>query len=93
MTRLLWWPVTTKNSRLLASAWALGACLLWAHAADAQGQEDPTATAAARERFKEGVAYFDQKQYEKARAAFVQAYAAAAPLRDSRPDEPAEQVP
>jgi PadR family transcriptional regulator PadR len=25
--------------------------------------------------------------------AFVQAYAAAAPLRDSRPDEPAEQVP
>jgi hypothetical protein len=32
-------------------------------------------TAAARERFKEGVAYFDQKQYEKARAAFLQAYA------------------
>jgi hypothetical protein len=37
--------------------------------------DDETATAAARERFKEGVAYFDQKQYEKARAAFVQAYA------------------
>jgi tetratricopeptide (TPR) repeat protein len=32
-------------------------------------------TAAARERFKEGVTYFDQKQYEKARAAFLQAYA------------------
>jgi hypothetical protein len=75
MTRLLWWLVTTNNSRLLASAWALGACLLVSAAAKAQAQEDPTATAAARERFKEGVAYFDQKQYEKARAAFVQAYA------------------
>jgi hypothetical protein len=53
----------------------LGACLLLSEAAKAQAQEDPTATAAARERFKEGVAYFDQKQYEKARAAFVQAYA------------------
>lgn len=29
----------------------------------------------ARERFKEGVSYFDQKQYDKARAAFLQAYA------------------
>jgi hypothetical protein len=75
MTRLLWWPVTTKTSRLVTSAWTLGVCLLLAQAAHAQGQDDPTATAAARERFKEGVAYFDQKQYEKARAAFVQAYA------------------
>jgi hypothetical protein len=75
MTRLLWSPVTTKNPRLLASAWALGACLLVSGAARAQAQEDATVTAAARERFKEGVSYFDQKQYEKARAAFVQAYA------------------
>jgi hypothetical protein len=67
--------VTTKTPHRLASAWALGACLLLSQAARAQGQEDATATAAARERFKEGVAYFDQKQYEKARAAFVQAYA------------------
>lgn len=29
----------------------------------------------ARERFKEGVQYFDLKQYDKARAAFLQAYA------------------
>lgn len=36
---------------------------------------DDDATAAARERFKEGVSDFDQKQYEKARAAFLQAYA------------------
>ena len=41
----------------------------------ARADDDDTTTAAARERFKEGVSYFDQKQYEKARAAFVQAYA------------------
>jgi tetratricopeptide (TPR) repeat protein len=41
----------------------------------AHADEDATTTAAARERFKEGVSYFDQKQYEKARAAFLQAYA------------------
>jgi hypothetical protein len=41
----------------------------------ARADDDPTMTAAARERFKEGVTYFDQKQYEKARAAFLQAYA------------------
>jgi hypothetical protein len=29
----------------------------------------------ARERFQEGVKYYDEKQYEKARAAFLQAYA------------------
>jgi tetratricopeptide (TPR) repeat protein len=41
----------------------------------AHADDDGTTTAAARERFKEGVTYFDQKQYEKARAAFLQAYA------------------
>jgi hypothetical protein len=44
-------------------------------AAPSRADDDATTTAAARERFKEGVTYFDQKQYEKARAAFVQAYA------------------
>jgi hypothetical protein len=44
-------------------------------AVPARADDDSTTTAAARERFKEGVTYFDQKQYEKARAAFVQAYA------------------
>src|SRR5688572_31534248 len=29
----------------------------------------------ARERFQEGVKYYDEKQFEKARAAFLQAYA------------------
>lgn len=37
--------------------------------------QDDAATTAARERFKEGVGYFDAKEYEKARAAFLQAYA------------------
>lgn len=37
--------------------------------------EDDTTVAIARERFKEGVAFFDQKQYDKARVAFLQAYA------------------
>src|SRR5579862_3781224 len=37
--------------------------------------DDDATVAMARERFKEGVAYFDQKQYDKARAAFLQAYA------------------
>lgn len=48
---------------------------LFSLSAPARAEDDATTTAAARERFKEGVAYFDQKQYEKARAAFVQAYA------------------
>jgi tetratricopeptide (TPR) repeat protein len=41
----------------------------------APARADDDATVVARERFKEGVAYFDQKQYDKARLAFLQAYA------------------
>src|SRR5665811_2039568 len=41
----------------------------------AHTNEDDATVAMARERFKEGVSYFDQKQYDKARAAFLQAYA------------------
>ena len=37
--------------------------------------DDEATVAIARERFKEGVAFFDQKQYDKARVAFLQAYA------------------
>src|SRR6187431_1732311 len=37
--------------------------------------DDDTTVAIARERFKEGVTFFDQKQYDKARLAFMQAYA------------------
>ncbi|HWZ92568.1 MAG TPA: tetratricopeptide repeat protein, partial [Polyangiaceae bacterium] len=43
-------------------------------AAHASSDDDAT-VAMARDRFKEGVSYFDQKQYDKARAAFLQAYA------------------
>jgi hypothetical protein len=41
----------------------------------ALAQEDPAITAEARKRFLEGVKLFDQKKFELARAAFVQAYA------------------
>lgn len=37
--------------------------------------DDDATLSMARERFKEGVQYFDQELYDKARAAFVQAYA------------------
>lgn len=37
--------------------------------------EDDAAVDMARQRFKEGVAFFDKKQYDKARLAFLQAYA------------------
>lgn len=40
----------------------------------ARAGDDPTVEMA-RARFKEGVQFFDQKQYEKARLAFLQAYA------------------
>jgi hypothetical protein len=37
--------------------------------------DDAAAIESARQRFQEGVRYFDAKQYDKARAAFLQAYA------------------
>jgi hypothetical protein len=47
-----------------------------ASAAPATHQSDDDASVAmARERFKEGVAFFDKKDFEKARLAFMQAYA------------------
>jgi len=52
----------------------LGAGSSFAAPAGRSGDEDTT-VAIARERFKEGVAFFDQKQYDKARVAFLQAYA------------------
>jgi hypothetical protein len=63
--------------RTLPGPWALLGSLavaasLWTAPALA---EDDVTLAMARERFKEGVQYFDQELYDKARAAFVQAYA------------------
>lgn len=57
-----------------AVASALLAAALLTGSAGAFGQED-AATTMARDRFREGVQFFDQKQFDKARAAFLQAYA------------------
>ena len=57
----------------LGTAAALLAALLLAPA-PALAQDDVTLTMA-RERFKEGVGYFDKKDFAKARVAFLQAYA------------------
>ncbi len=46
----------------------------YAHAQEPD-EDDPTALRMARQRFQEGVKYFDGGQYSKARAAFLQAYA------------------
>ncbi|HEY3236709.1 MAG TPA: hypothetical protein VGJ84_18470, partial [Polyangiaceae bacterium] len=39
----------------------------------ANAAEEDASLEMARERFQEGVKFFDQKQYDKARAAFLQA--------------------
>ena len=46
----------------------------YANAQQGKEKEDPF-TDMARQRFAEGVKLYDQKEYEKARAAFMQAYA------------------
>jgi hypothetical protein len=70
-------PRTSRNSRLLAAALLLSltpAVVLPPRAAFAQASDD-AATKMARQRFQEGVAYYDKHDYELARAAFLQAYA------------------
>src|SRR5438132_10193537 len=49
--------------------------VLGAPVARAQGSADDETTKVARARFQEGVEFYDKGQYEKARAAFLQAYA------------------
>lgn len=73
-------PVSTAAARrvpwLRKAGQALSAIALVASLAPAPARADDDATVAmARERFREGVQYFDLKQYDKARAAFLQAYA------------------
>jgi tetratricopeptide (TPR) repeat protein len=58
--------------RFLGALAIFSSTLMQVHPALAQ---DDATIQMARERFKEGVQYFDQKQYDKARAAFLQAYA------------------
>src|SRR5690242_2410039 len=50
-------------------------CLGAPRLARAQSSSDDETTKAARARFQEGVDYYDKGQYDKARAAFLQAYA------------------
>jgi hypothetical protein len=59
-------------TRLVAVLSLVGASVLLPSRARAQ---DDTTLAMARERFKEGVAYFDKKDFAKARVSFLQAYA------------------
>jgi hypothetical protein len=64
------------KTRLLAAALLLSlapAVVLPPRAAFAQGDE--ATTKMARQRFQEGVSYYDKHDYELARAAFLQAYA------------------
>jgi hypothetical protein len=68
---------TPRTSRLLAAALLLSltpTVVLPPRAAFAQASDD-AATKMARQRFLEGVAYYDKHDYELARAAFLQAYA------------------
>ena len=64
-------------TKLFRTSLTTSVCLLvlLTSIAGAQAQSDETATSMARERFKEGVQYFDQKQYDRARVAFLQAFA------------------
>src|SRR6478735_2345001 len=64
--------VSLNLTQIGVAAALLGALLVIAPPAAAQ--DDVTITMA-RERFKEGVTYFDKKDFAKARVAFLQAYA------------------
>jgi hypothetical protein len=64
--------VSLSLTQVGTAAALLGALLLLP--APARAQDDVTLTMA-RERFKEGVGYFDKKDFAKARVAFLQAYA------------------
>ena len=59
----------------LSSTVVLSSSLAFAAPPVHASTEDDATVAMARERFKEGVSFFDLKQYDKARAAFLQAYA------------------
>jgi tetratricopeptide (TPR) repeat protein len=90
--------IPQRAARFLGAAGILISIALF-FAANARADDDATVEMA-RQRFREGVQYFDQKQFEKARLAFLQAYAlkphpsillnlAQSELRSGRPDEAA----
>jgi hypothetical protein len=63
------------RTRACLSALLLAAAGFAVAAPPALAQEKDAVTEMARRRFQEGVKFFDQKKYEEARAAFLQAYA------------------
>lgn len=63
------------SSRALGRLCSAALCFTLAGLPTFARADDDATIGMARERFKEGVQYFDQKQYDKARAAFLQAYA------------------
>jgi hypothetical protein len=63
-----------RKRACLATLLLAAACLATS-VPPAQAQDKDAITEMARRRFQEGVKFFDQKRYEEARAAFVQAYA------------------
>jgi hypothetical protein len=63
------------RTRACLSALLLAAAGFAIVPAPARAQDKDAVTEMARRRFQEGVKYFDQKKYEEARAAFLQAYA------------------
>src|SRR2546421_1986708 len=63
------------RARACPATLPLAAAGLVADVSPAMAQEKDAVTEMARRRFQEGVKFFDQKRFEEARAAFLQAYA------------------
>src|SRR6266566_622031 len=63
------------RTRACLATLLLAAAGLVADISPAKAQEKDAVTEMARRRFQEGVKFFDQKKFEEARAAFLQAYA------------------
>ena len=66
---------TGMKTRACASALLVVLASSFLPLSPARAEEKDTVTEMARQRFQEGVKFFDQKKYEEARAAFLQAYA------------------
>src|SRR5258707_7055965 len=62
-----------KRANVIVFLWAVSSAVLPGRTSLAQEKDSVTETA--RRRFQEGVKFFDQKKFEEARAAFLQAYA------------------
>jgi hypothetical protein len=65
--------MTLRPAARLLSAACFAFCV--GHTGAANAADDDGTVEMARQRFREGVGFYDQRQYEKARLAFLQAYA------------------